>query len=186
MIENYEVIRSNRKSVSIEVTKECKIIVRVPYYLSQEHISMVIKNKESWIRKKLKVVEEINSKKNSENSLKLSDEDVVALKERAMSIIPEKVHKYAQKIGVNYGDIKIKHQKTCWGSCSNKGNLNFNCLLMLMPDSIIDYIVVHELCHRKEMNHSKKFWGEVQNILPDYEVSRKWLKTNGGYFMGRV
>lgn len=186
MKEKYEIVRSNRKSVSIEVTKECKIIVRVPYYLSQEHIDMVIKNKEDWIRNKIKLIKEIMCKKKGENTPKLTDEDILSLKDRAKVIIPEKVHKYAQKIGVSYGDIKIKQQKTCWGSCSSKGNLNFNCLLMLMPNNIIDYVVVHELCHRKEMNHSKKFWREVENILPDYEISRNWLKNNGIYFMQRA
>ena len=70
-------------------------------------------------------------------------------------------------------------------ACSGKGNLNFNCLLLLMPEEVLDYVVVHELCHRKEMNHSARFWEEVEKILPDYRQRRKWLKDNGGRIMDR-
>ena len=70
--------------------------------------------------------------------------------------------------------------------CSSKGNLNFNCLLMLTPPEVIDYVVVHELCHRKEMNHSKAFWREVEKVLPDYKVQVKWLKEEGCNIMRRM
>jgi predicted metal-dependent hydrolase len=82
-------------------------------------------------------------------------------------------------MGVEYGRITIRMQKSRWGSCSGKGNLNFNCLLMRTPDEIIDYVVVHELCHLKEMNHSPRFWAEVEKIFPDYKERRKWLKDHG-------
>ena len=90
---------------------------------------------------------------------------------------------FAPRIGVSYGRISIRHQKTKWGSCSSKGNLNFNCLLMLAPEEVRDYVVVHELCHRKQMNHSEAFWTEVERALPDYRDARKWLKTHGRELM---
>ena len=76
---------------------------------------------------------------------------------------------------MTYGRITIRAQRSRWGSCSSKGNLNFNCLLMLTPSEIRDYVVVHELCHRIELNHSAYFWAEVARILPDYKECRKWL-----------
>lgn len=93
---------------------------------------------------------------------------------------------FAKQIGVTYGRITIRNQKTRWGSCSSKGNLNFNCLVMLTPLEVIDYVVVHELCHRKEMNHSKAFWAEVEKVLPNYKEQVKWLKENGGQIIGRM
>mgnify|MGYP002547163680 CR=1 FL=1 len=82
-------------------------------------------------------------------------------------------------MGVSYGRVSIRDQRTRWGSCSGKGNLNFNWKLSLVPDEILDYVVVHELAHRKEMNHSQRFWAEVERILPDYKARRKWLKEFG-------
>ena len=98
-------------------------------------------------------------------------------------MFPERVSYYAREIGVDYGRITIRQQKTRWGSCTSEGNLNFNWLLMLAPPEILDYVVVHELCHRKEMNHSAAFWREVEHILPDYRERKKWLKDNGWYLM---
>lgn len=77
----------------------------------------------------------------------------------------------------------MREQKTRWGSCSAAGNLNFNWKLILMPPEILDYVVVHELAHRKELNHSKAFWSVVEQILPDYKERRRWLKTEGALFI---
>lgn len=82
-------------------------------------------------------------------------------------------------MGVTYGRISIREQKTRWGSCSSKGNLNFNWRLIFAPEEVVDYIVVHELAHRKEMNHSRAFYDVVASVLPDYKVQEKWLKENG-------
>jgi predicted metal-dependent hydrolase len=97
---------------------------------------------------------------------------------RAKRVIPVKVRKFAELIGVTYGRITIRNQKTRWGSCSAEGNLNFNCVLMRAPEEIVDYVVVHELCHRIHMNHSKAFWGEVEKVIPDYKERRNWLRDN--------
>ena len=115
----------------------------------------------------------------SEKQYHLSDEEVAKLTAEAKRVIPERVAYYAPIVGVSYGRVTIRHQKTRWGSCSAKGNLNFNCLLMLTPPEVLDSVVVHELCHRKEMNHSKRFYAEVYRVFPDYDKWDKWLKKNG-------
>ena len=106
--------------------------------------------------------------------------------DQALQVIPDRVRHYAALIGVRYGRITIRNQKSKWGSCSAKGNLNFNCLLMLCPPEVLDYVVVHELCHRKEMNHSPKFWAEVEKYVPDYMTQRKWLKDEGSRLITRL
>ena len=101
------------------------------------------------------------------------------LSPEAKLLIPERVRYYAAKLGITYGRGAIRAQRSRWGSCSSKGNLNFNCLLMLTPREVIDSVIVHELCHRRELNHSKAFWALVYEAMPDYKVWDKWLKDHG-------
>ena len=115
-----------------------------------------------------------------------TEEEINDFAEKAMQIIPEKVKHYAALVGVDYGRITIRNQRTRWGSCSGKGNLNFNCLLVLFPDEMIDSVVVHELCHRKHMDHSKEFYAEVDRVFPEYRKCQKWLKENGGLYLRRM
>ena len=161
------IIRSNRKTLSIQVNTDATITVRAPKRTSDRTIERILREKEPWIRKQMEKMED--KMKNAPQPLE--PDEIRALAERALEYIPKRVAYFAPKVGVNYGRITIRHQKTRWGSCSAKGNLNFNCLLMLMPEEVIDYVVVHELCHRKEMNHSKAFWREVEKVLPDYRKS---------------
>ena len=105
---------------------------------------------------------------------------------RALERIREELERWAPTVGRPYGRVAIREQRTRWGSCSGQGNLNFNCLLMLAPPEVLDYVVVHELCHRKELNHSPRFWAEVARVLPDYKARQAWLKEHGGALMGRL
>ena len=114
---------------------------------------------------------------------KLSARERELLTEQAKQVFTEKVAYYANIVGVTYGRVTIRTQKTRWGSCSSLGNLNFNCLLMFAPEEVQNYVVVHELCHRKELNHSRRFWREVARVMPDYKVHKKWLKEYGGKIM---
>jgi len=117
----------------------------------------------------------------SENSIR--DSIVFWYKKACKGIITTRVDFYAKEMNVHFNRIVLKEQKTCWGSCSSKQNLNFNWKLMLMPPEIMDYVIIHELSHLLEMNHSKNFWKVVENMLPDYKIHRKWLKENGMEYM---
>ena len=101
-------------------------------------------------------------------------------------VIPARVAEWARQTGVTYGRVTVKKQKTLWGSCSAKGNLNFNCLLLRCPEDVMDYVIVHELCHRRELNHSPRFWAEVERILPEYRKPLKWLRTEGQALISRM
>lgn len=173
------VIRSNRKTVAIQVNSDLSVTVRVPRSASEKDIEEILKKKEAWISKHIEKIKETKERFEAEPTEKLTREKVIALAEEALKVIPERVEYFAKVIGVTYGKITIRNQKTRWGSCSSKGNLNFNCLLMLAPPEVLDYVVVHELCHRKQMNHSKAFWLEVEKVLPNYKEVRKWLKEEG-------
>ena len=113
----------------------------------------------------------------------MTEKQKKALVEEARTVFAQKAAKYAAQIGVTYERIAIRDQKTRRGSCSSKGNLNFNFRLVMAPEEVLDYVVVHELCHRKQMNHSKAFWAEVEAILPDYRERKLWLKENGWRLM---
>jgi len=100
-------------------------------------------------------------------------------KNQAKIIISKRVHFYAGQMGETFERITIKSQKKRWGSCSSARNLNFNWRLIMAPQEVMDYVVVHELCHLRQMNHSEAFWREVETVLPYYKVHKKWLERNG-------
>lgn len=181
-----KVIRTNRKTVAIQVNSDLSVTMRVPQQATKRDIERILKEKKDWI---LKHIEELKERKANFDAMapeKLAKEEIRDLAGKASKYIPERVAYFAKQVGVDYGRITIRNQKTRWGSCSSKGNLNFNCLLMLTPKEVIDYVVVHELCHRKEMNHSKAFWREVEKILPDYKNQKNWLKQEGSNIMRRM
>lgn len=186
-----EVVRSERKTMELVLTKELKLLVRAPYLITDRRILSFLNEKREWIDSHLQQMKKRQQEmedcgKGSGFEQRLTEEAIRQLAEEAKEVISRRVLYYSERMGISFGRITIRCQKTRWGSCSSKGNLNFNCLLMLTPPEVIDYVVVHELCHRKEMNHSPRFWAEVEKILPDYRKQRLWLKKNGGRVMGRV
>ena len=166
---SYKLIRSDRRSIGIQITQE-GVVVRAPKRMSDAEIDRFVQSKRDWIETHLAKVPTAQPK--------FSGEEIHRLAEEALKRIPERVRHFAPLVGVTYGRITIRNQHTRWGSCSSKGNLNFNCLLMLTPDHVIDYVVVHELCHRLEMNHSARFWAQVERVLPNYRESLQWLKEH--------
>lgn len=181
---NVEVRRSKRKSAAIKITADMQIVVFVPLYVSDNEIERMVISKSKWIDEHmLKVQSTIDERSKLE---KITFEQVKELADQAVEYIPKRVKYYAEKENFVYNKITIKNLVSRWGSCSTKGNLNFNCLLMLTPDYVIDYIVVHELCHLREMNHSEKFWAEVEKIMPDYQRAELWLKQNGGNLISQM
>ncbi|MBP5330962.1 MAG: M48 family metallopeptidase [Lachnospiraceae bacterium] len=180
---DYRIIRSRRKTMAIEITSEGEVLVRVPMMMSDAAVAGFVEIRREWIEKHLDRIRKKAAQK--AQVPKLTGEEKQALIDKALKIIPEKVRFYAARIGVTYGRITIRNQKTRWGSCSTKGNLNFNYLLADMPEEILDYVVVHELCHRREMNHSPRFWAEVERVLPEYRSARKWLKDKGSLYLAQ-
>lgn len=184
--ESIQIIRSNRRTLSLQVRHDGQVLVRAPKNASLREIEAFVRKNADWLKKHLAMVEKQRTADASTPVVPLTMDDIRALADRAMGIIPDRTAHFASMIGVTYGRITIRNQKTRWGSCSARGNLNFNCLLMLAPPEVLDYVIVHELCHRKEMNHSPRFWSEVAKVIPDYKNHEKWLKTEGTRLMRRM
>ena len=179
MTVSYQIIRSDRKTIAIQILPDGKVLVRAPKRMRMDDIRRFVDSKAEWIEKHL-------SNRTSQKQQKFTEEEMKELREKARILLTERVQHFAPLIGVTYNQISIRAQHTRWGSCSSKGNLNFNCLLALVPMEVLDYVVVHELCHRKELNHSDRFWNEIAKILPDYKVRKKWLKDNGFNLIARI
>ena len=175
----YTVIRSRRKTISMEIGRD-GLTVRAPLKMSQKDIDKFISDHKRWIEKHKAKIESAG------NAVSLTEEELRLLTERAKAYIPQRVQLYAKLMNVSYGRISIRTQKSRWGSCSSKKNLNFNCLLMLTPIEVIDSVVVHELSHLRQMNHSKEFYEEIYSVFPDYDKWNKWLKENGNAIIARL
>lgn len=172
----YKLIRSRRKTLGLELRPE-GLVVRAPLWATNEQIEYFVEQHRQWILQHQEKL--VWQKKQAAALSTLIEAKLQELVEQAHRYIPERVRYYAPKVGVDYGSIAIRCQKSRWGSCSSKGNLSFNCLLMLTPPEVIDSVVVHELCHRKEMNHSAAFYAHVLRVFPEYRTWHRWLEENG-------
>ncbi len=167
---NFEIIYSSRRTVSLSV-KEGKLLVRAPYGTKESRINEIIKAHSAWIEKHLKKQEE-KAKLHPEPTA----EEEARLRNLAREILPAKTEHYAKIMGLKYSRITITGAKTRFGSCSSKGNIAYSFRIMSYPDEAVDYVVVHELSHLVEMNHSKNFYKLVESVLPDYKERAKLLK----------
>ncbi len=169
---------SARKSISVKLLDGPEISISCPFFTPRAQLKLMLERKSEQLIKLLD--------RQQKALPPLSAEELSRLKSQARQDITRRVEQYAAILGLEYGRIAIRAQKSRWGSCSGKKNLNFNCLLMLCPEQIRDYVVVHELCHLKEMNHSKSFWALVETVLPDYREQRDWLKKHGTEIISRI
>lgn len=167
---DYKVIYSGRKTIALCIKDE-GLVVKAPYGTSDKKISEVIQKHRVWVEKHLAKRDERNASKPA-----LTDEKIAELKKMAKDILPKKTAYFSEIMGLKYGRITITSAKARFGSCSSKGNISFSYRLMLYPEAAIDYVVVHELAHLLEMNHSKKFYAVVERVLPDYKSRAKLLK----------
>ena len=179
-----EITRSRRRTLSASVKGNGVVAVKAPLRMPQEIIYRFLEEIQPKLA--LDMVKQNAMRDRAQEAGYLTRREIEELAQRAMATIPERVRYYAEGLHVTYGRITIRNQKTRWGSCSAKGNLNFNCLLMLTPPEVIDSVVVHELCHLKEMNHSKRFYEEVLRVYPEYHKWEKWLKEHGRHLMRRM
>jgi len=207
---NYQLIRSQRKTLSLQINNNAELVVRAPNRLSVKKIEQFIEEKSSWIKQKIALnnSKELTKPNYIENekflylgnlypfiiqpSKNLSFDGVGFFAEKInkdrllkwykiafKSIAIPRLDYYADTFSLPYQQVRLKTQKTLWGSCSGTNNINLNYLLIRAPMDIIDYVIVHELAHTKIKNHSKNFWQLVESILPKYKASKSWLKDNG-------
>ena len=176
-------VRSSRKTLAVQIRADGTVIARAPLRMPKDRILCFLSEKASWIRMQQVRMQE-REKMRQQARIHLDAAQEKELRERAKSVLAQRTAYFARQIGVTYGRITVRDQKTRWGSCSQTGNLNFNFRLILAPSEVLDYVVVHELCHRRQMNHSTQFWQEVAQVLPDYRKRKAWLTENGWRLMG--
>jgi predicted metal-dependent hydrolase len=168
----FQLIRCRRRSLALIVTEDAKLVVRAPHRLPESDIRKFVRQKSRWIQRKMAAA---NSRPQPRV---LSGAEELAFHRLAGKIIPERVKYYSELSGLKPAAVKISGARKRWGSCGAKGTLNFAGRLVLAPLSVVDYVVVHELVHLVERNHSKRFWRRVEGIMPDYKVRRHWLRSN--------
>ena len=215
-----KIIRSKRKTLSLTINENAELIIRAPKRLSIEKIQDFINEKENWINRKKRLIENqikdvtsnhnkllylgnlfpINVEQNASKELFFTGEEFIAnsiepdslslsikkwYKNKFKEIALPRVAYFANKHNLMVNQVRIKNQKTMWGSCSSKNNINLNYLLLMAPMGVIDYVIVHELVHTIHRNHSTDFWDSVESIMPEFQEHKRWLKKNG-YKLRRI
>ena len=215
-----KIIRSKRKTLSLTINENAELIIRAPKRLSIEKIQDFINEKENWINRKKRLIENqikdvtsnhnkllylgnlfpINVEQNASKELFFNGEEFIAnsiepdslslsikkwYKNKFKEIALPRVAYFANKHNLMVNQVRIKNQKTMWGSCSSKNNINLNYLLLMAPMGVIDYVIVHELVHTIHRNHSTDFWDSVESIMPEFQEHKRWLKKNG-YKLRRI
>ena len=173
----FQIIRSSRKTLAVQVKADGQVVIRVPLRTSWKEAERFLERESAWVERHVAAALASYVEPRT-----YTDAQVREGKARARELFARRTAHFSAVKGVDYGRISVRQQKTRWGSCSVRGNLNFNWKLALMPEEILDYVVVHELAHRVEMNHSPRFWAVVETVLPDWRERRRWLKQHGGEY----
>lgn len=168
----FKLIRSKRKSISIEINTDLEVIVRAPLSMKKEEIDKFIHDHRDWIEKH----KEIQKKRFANRPPEPDEYEIADLKRRAMEVLPRKVAYFSRIMDVDAKSVKITSAKKRLGSCSSENGICFSYRVMLYDDDIIDYVVIHELAHIKEHNHSKRFYDIVRRYCPDYKDRERRIK----------
>lgn len=171
-MEPYELIRSGRKTLALEITRDCRVLVRAPRRLSRERIDAFVAKHAAWIAAHL----EQQRRRAALAPPAPTAEEIAALKERARQLLPPKVALWGEKMGLRPAGVKITSARTRYGSCSGKNSLCFSCFLVNCPEAAIDLVVVHELCHIRVKNHGPAFYALLEQTLPDWRERKKLLR----------
>lgn len=169
-MEPYELIRSDRRTLAVEITRDCRVLVRAPKRLSPTAIDAFLLRHQAWIARQLE------RRRENPPPPEPTAEEIAALKARARAVLPGKVDYWARRMGVTPSGVKITTARKRYGSCSGKNSLCFSCFLMNSPEAAVDLVVVHELCHIRVKNHGPAFYALLARYLPDYQERKKQLK----------
>lgn len=175
-IEIHKIIRSKRRTIALQIGRDAFLIVRAPLKTPDQAISEFVELKRSWIIKNQAIIRERNLLK---PKWEISDRIRKHLKKKAKAFFIERTQYHALRLGIEYEKVKITSGMGNWGSCRGRGRLIFNWRLILAPPQIIDYVIIHELIHIIERNHSRRYWNKISSIYPNYQSCKKWLKQNG-------
>jgi len=170
------VIRTRRKTMSLEISDDLKILVRAPKHINEEQVTEFIAKNELWLKKRL--TKKILEKKKLKSFKKMLKKDLLACKSSSQEMIDKLLEPLAGEMGVRYKKFRLSNAKKRWGSCNARSSINLSWKLVFAPVNVVRYVLVHELCHIKHLNHSKAFWQEVEKHKPDYKNCQKWLREN--------
>ena len=174
------IVRSSRRTVGIYLRADGTVEARAPRRMPVREVRRFLAEHADWIEThtaKLRALPAVEP---------LTDAELADLRRRAKPLFAARAAHFAPLVGVEYGSVSVRCQRTRWGSCGSNGNLSFNCLLLLAPPEVLDSVVVHELCHRLHMDHSPAFYAAVRRVLPDYDQQSAWLRANGPTLQRRV
>jgi predicted metal-dependent hydrolase len=156
------------KRIRLIVHRGGDVVLTRPYWVTVQQAERFLMEKFEWLLEKVDVMR----RKKRHFLEQGSEQDYRRMKDEVLKTVHRKLRRFNKAYGFEYGKVAIRNQKTRWGSCSRQGNLSFNYKIGLLPDRCMDYIIVHELCHLKEFNHSRRFWNLVAQTIPDHEEIR--------------